>query len=82
MSDKGRWEKIYARKTEQQVSWYRPHLELSLDLIQMAGLKKDAHIIDVGGGASTLVEDHLKHGYTNVTVLDLSPAALDVTKRG
>jgi 2-polyprenyl-3-methyl-5-hydroxy-6-metoxy-1,4-benzoquinol methylase len=80
MSDKGHWEKVYEQKTEKQVSWYRPHLELSLDLIQMTGLKKDAYIIDVGGGASTLVDDLLERGYTNVTVLDLSKTALDRAK--
>jgi len=80
MSDKAHWERIYAQKTEKQVSWYRPHLEVSLDLIQMTGLKKDDRIIDVGGGASTLVDDLLEGGYTNVTVLDLSKAALDVAK--
>jgi methylase of polypeptide subunit release factors len=80
MPDKGHWERIYAQKADKQVSWYRPHLELSLDLIQMTGLKKDACIIDVGGGASTLVDDLLERGYTNVTVLDISKAALDLAK--
>jgi hypothetical protein len=44
------------------VSWYRPHLDVSFDLIQQTGLKKDAAVIDIGGGASTLVDDLLEDG--------------------
>jgi len=57
MSDKTHWEGIYAHKPANEVSWYRPHLDVSLDLIREIGLKRDARIIDVGGGASTLVDD-------------------------
>ena len=48
------------RKAPEQVSWYRPHLERSLEFIEGAGLEPDAAIIDVGGGASTLVDDLLR----------------------
>ncbi len=62
------------------MSWYSPHLELSLKFIENAGLTSDAAIIDVGGGASTLVDDLLVRGYSNLTVLDISAAAIDCAK--
>jgi len=80
MTSKDHWESIYERKAPDQVSWYRPHLERSLDFIHGAGLASDAAIIDVGGGASTLVDDLLARGYTNVTVLDISASAIDAAK--
>jgi ubiquinone/menaquinone biosynthesis C-methylase UbiE len=81
MTDKQQhWESIYSTKPENSVSWFREHLEPSLELIESAGLTPDAHIIDVGGGASTLVDDLLERGFTNLTVLDISSAALDKTK--
>jgi len=80
MTSRDHWESIYERKAPEQVSWYRPHLERSLDFIQGAGLASDAAIIDVGGGASTLVDDLLARGYTNVTVLDISASAIDAAK--
>jgi 2-polyprenyl-3-methyl-5-hydroxy-6-metoxy-1,4-benzoquinol methylase len=75
------WEKIYAEKAPDAVSWYRPHLETSLELIERAAPARSAAIIDVGGGESTLVDDLIARGYQNVTVLDVSQAAIDVTKR-
>ena len=80
MSARSHWESIYERRSPDQVSWYRPHLERSLDFIQGAGLAPDAAIIDVGGGPSTLVDDLLARGYTNVTVLDISASAIDTAK--
>lgn len=66
------WEQIYGTKYADAVSWYTPHLTRSLELIAEAALPLDAHIIDVGGGASTLTADLLERGYQNLTVLDLS----------
>jgi 2-polyprenyl-3-methyl-5-hydroxy-6-metoxy-1,4-benzoquinol methylase len=80
MSDKPHWEEIYAQRSATNVSWYRPHLDVSLDLIRETGVKTDARIIDVGGGASTLVDDLIDIGYTNVTVLDISQSALEVAR--
>ena len=80
MNKQRHWENIYATKDATGVSWFRQHLEPSLELIESANLKRDAAIIDVGGGASTLVDDLLAVGYTNVTVLDISAAALDATR--
>ncbi|HMF41478.1 MAG TPA: class I SAM-dependent methyltransferase [Polyangia bacterium] len=74
------WESVYQARQPDQVSWYRPHLETSLRFIDAAGLGPEAAIIDVGGGASTLVDDLLSRGYVNVTVLDVSPTAIAAAK--
>lgn len=75
------WENVYLTKEPTELSWYQPSLEKSLQLIEAANLKIDAQIIDVGGGASTLVDDLLKRGFHNLTVLDISNQALDLTRR-
>jgi 2-polyprenyl-3-methyl-5-hydroxy-6-metoxy-1,4-benzoquinol methylase len=77
---KTHWEKVYATKAPEAVSWYRPHLETSLALIERAAAGYSASIIDVGGGESTLVDDLLARGHENITVLDVSQTAIDVTK--
>lgn len=76
MQSKSHWEQVYTTKTEDEVSWFQEHAELSLKLIQDSGAPKNASIIDVGGGASTLVDDLLDASYQNLTILDLSGAAL------
>jgi 2-polyprenyl-3-methyl-5-hydroxy-6-metoxy-1,4-benzoquinol methylase len=81
MDLKTHWETVYGTKDPDAVSWYRPHLETSLALIERAAGRHSAPIIDVGGGESTLVDDLLADGYENVTVLDISQIALDVTKK-
>lgn len=81
MDAKTHWEKVYATKAPEAVSWYRPHLETSLALIERAAAGYSASIIDVGGGESTLVDDLLARGYENITVLDVSQTAIDVTKK-
>jgi 2-polyprenyl-3-methyl-5-hydroxy-6-metoxy-1,4-benzoquinol methylase len=78
---KTHWEKVYATKTPEMVSWYRPHLETSLALIERAAGRRSASIIDVGGGESTLVDDLIARGYENITVLDISQTAIDVTMK-
>jgi 2-polyprenyl-3-methyl-5-hydroxy-6-metoxy-1,4-benzoquinol methylase len=80
MDTKTHWEKVYLTKAPEAVSWYRPHLETSLALIERAATGFSASIIDVGGGESTLVDDLLARGYENITVLDVSQTAIDVTK--
>lgn len=80
MGTQEHWEAIYGKKGSQDVSWYRPHLDRSLLFIDQAALPPDAAIIDVGGGASTLVDDLLARGYRNVTVLDLSEGAIAQAK--
>lgn len=80
MERKTHWEQIYTTKDSAQVSWYRPHLDVSLQMIQRTGVDHGARIIDIGGGASTLVDDLLAAGYQDVTVLDISQASLDVAR--
>ncbi|CAN5924723.1 class I SAM-dependent methyltransferase [soil metagenome] len=70
------WNDVYAQKREDEVSWFQPEAALSLDLIARCALPRDARIIDVGGGASRLVDGLLDRGFEDVTVLDLSSAAL------
>jgi 2-polyprenyl-3-methyl-5-hydroxy-6-metoxy-1,4-benzoquinol methylase len=74
------WEKVYATKRPEQVSWYRPHLEISLDLIKSAAPQLEAQVIDVGAGESTLIGDLVALGYVNLCALDISLAALSVAK--
>jgi len=81
MQSKSHWENIYATKDVTQVSWFQQHPELSLQFIEQTGVGKAGQIVDVGGGASTLVDDLLAHGYENVTVLDISGAALQVAQQ-
>ncbi len=80
MDNKQHWEKVYANKPVDSVSWFQPHAVQSMKIIQRLSLDKSAHIIDVGGGASTLVDDLLAQGYSDVSVLDLSAYALQVAK--
>lgn len=80
MDAKSHWENVYSRKKPDEVSWYKSHLDLSLDILAHAGLKPSSHIIDVGAGASTLVDDLIKRGVKAVTVFDVSGEALAVSK--
>jgi SAM-dependent methyltransferase len=75
------WENIYGKKAADAVSWYRPHLETSLELIECAAPEYSASIIDIGGGESTLVDDLLARGYRNISVLDISHTAVDANKK-
>jgi hypothetical protein len=81
MNAQTHWEKIYTEKAPEAVSWYRPHLETSLALIERAAAGFSPSVIDVGGGESTLVDDLLARGYENITVLDISQAAIDVNRK-
>jgi len=74
------WDHIYRTKTAEAMSWYAPHLDVSLAMIDRLALAPGAAILDAGGGASTLVDDLLARGFTNLTVLDLSQAALETSR--
>ncbi|HEX3115880.1 MAG TPA: class I SAM-dependent methyltransferase [Bradyrhizobium sp.] len=79
MNDTGRrnhWEGVYAAKREDQVSWFQETPAISLELIARAGAVQSYAIIDIGGGASRLADCLVERGYQDVTVLDLSAAAL------
>ena len=80
MTDTQHWESVYGSKAPDTVSWYRPHLERSTAWIDACRLASDARIVDVGGGASTLVDDLLARGFVDVTVVDLSAAALAIAQ--
>ena len=80
MQPKNHWEHVYATKKTESVSWFQEHAEQSMRLIRGTGVPYSAGIIDVGGGASTLVDDLLSSGYCAVSVLDLAAAALSVAK--
>jgi SAM-dependent methyltransferase len=74
---KQHWESVYGEKPAQQTSWYQKVPSLSLSMIANTGLDHNAALIDVGGGASLLVDHLLEQGYRDLTVLDISRAALD-----
>jgi len=73
---KAHWEQVYSTKPVTEVSWYQPDAALSLALITRHVTALDAHIIDVGSGATALTAQLVAHGYTNLSVLDISGAAL------
>jgi SAM-dependent methyltransferase len=76
MDHKAHWENIYQTKSPLEVSWYQREPAVSLGLIDRASVDRDAPIIDVGGGASVLVDRLLSRGYLHVSVLDVSARAL------
>ncbi len=80
MDARSHWEQVHATKDPEKVSWFRPHLERSLELIERAAPDRLASILDVGAGQSTLVDDLLGRGYRNITVLEISQTALDALK--
>jgi ubiquinone/menaquinone biosynthesis C-methylase UbiE len=81
MQTKTHWEGIYATKPVTEASWFQEHSDVSLDLIVRTGIGKGGAIIDVGGGASRLVDDLLAKGYQDLTVLDISASALSLARR-
>lgn len=80
MQSKEHWEHVYTTKPEHSVSWFQEHARQSVQLIGSTGVTTAARIIDVGGGASTLIDDLLAEGYQHITVLDLSEAALAASR--
>ena len=80
MTGKAHWEKVYKSRAMDEVSWYQPHLDVSLGLIEAAVPDRGGAIIDVGGGEATLVDDLVARGYRDVSVLDISPAAIEAAR--
>ena len=76
MDTKAHWEHVYRTRNIEEVSWHQRTPRISLDLIRRVAPAFDARIIDVGGGASSLVDHLLRDGYSRITVLDVSEAAL------
>lgn len=74
------WEKVWSRDQPQQVGWYKESPEVSLRLVKETGIDFGTRILDVGGGASTLVDGLLDRGFENISVLDLSDSAFGHTR--
>ena len=81
MNSKEHWKNVYQNKSAEEVSWYQRVPTVSLAIIHDVGLQKNQGIIDVGGGASTLVDCLLQAGFEDISVLDLSPQALEIAKQ-
>ena len=79
-SRQAHWENVYTRKGENEVSWFQENPAPSLELIAQVGAAPTSAIIDIGGGASRLVDCLTDRGFADITVLDLSAAALDSAK--
>ena len=77
---KNYWDNIYSDNKSTEVSWYQQYPEISLNLISATEIEKSASIIDIGGGASTLVDFLLAAGYQNLSVLDISASAIEQAK--
>ncbi|MDI1462154.1 class I SAM-dependent methyltransferase [Catellatospora sp. KI3] len=75
------WQAVYDRTDTRSVSWYQDEPAMSLRLLSAAGVRPGSSVIDVGGGASTLVDALLDRGVTDVTVLDVAETALDAARR-
>jgi hypothetical protein len=75
------WDEVYGSRGETGVSWFQPAPALSLELIEVLGIPRDAAVIDVGGGASSLVDRLVDQGFGDISVLDVSHAALEATRQ-
>ncbi len=80
MKEQEHWENVYQTKSADSVSWFQAHATRSLEIIRSTGVTTGSGIIDVGGGASTLVDDLLNDGFKNISVLDLSASALQIAR--
>ncbi len=77
---KKHWEDVYTKKTPTEVSWYQMDPTISLELIKSTGIDRGSKILDVGSGASVLVDKLLDQGFQNLTVLDISSKSLNYAK--
>lgn len=81
MSKREHWDAVYSRKAPNSLSWFQEHVTSSLNLIESLNLDKHKPIIDIGAGVSTLVDDLILNGYSDLTVLDISVTALEIAKK-
>lgn len=81
MNRKAHWENVFKTKPLEEASWYEVVPETSLSFFKESNISKSAKIIDIGGGDSYLVDNLLKLGYKDITVLDISEAALGRAKQ-
>ncbi|MBI3567821.1 MAG: class I SAM-dependent methyltransferase [Gemmatimonadetes bacterium] len=80
MDLKSHWETVYHTKGPDQMSWFQPEARLSRELIERVAPSREARIVDVGAGASTLVDGLLAAGHRHISVLDLSSASLEMAR--
>ena len=80
IADRQHWDGIY-RADPTKVSWYQPSAAVSLALLDALGVRPDTSVVDVGGGASPLVDELLGRGFRDLSVLDVSATALDTARR-
>src|SRR5215831_3473754 len=80
INTKEHWDKIYATKKENEVSWFQPYPKTSIEFLGQFKLPLTANIIDIGGGNSHFVDVLLEKGYQNIWMLDISNNAIDVAK--
>lgn len=81
ITTKEHWEKVFATKAENEVSWFQPYPKTSVEFFELFNLPLDANIIDIGGGDSHLVDVFIEKGYRNIYVLDISENALNRAKQ-
>jgi len=81
MNQKDHWQQVYSTRQTTNLGWYKSHLATSLSWIKALNLAPEDPLIDVGGGASTLVDDLLEMGYRSITVLDISDNATSVARQ-
>ncbi len=81
MENKDHWEKVFATKTENEVSWFQAYPKTSVEFLELFNLPLEANIIDVGGGDSHFVDALLEKGYKNIYVLDISANAIERAKK-
>ena len=78
---KSHWDKTYSRNAVDTLGWYEEHPQPSLDLIQKCNLKPDARILNIGAGASILIDKLIDLNYQNILVNDICSVALDKLKQ-
>jgi SAM-dependent methyltransferase len=81
MDRKKHWEKVYTEKSAEETSWYQAVPAASLQMIRHASDGGAPSLIDVGGGASLLVDFLLEQGFSDLTVLDISSRALEQARK-
>ena len=81
METKEHWEKVFESKAENEVSWFQPYPETSIEFLELFNLPFDANIIDIGGGDSRFIDALLDKGYKNIWLLDISANAIERVKK-
>ena len=81
MNQKDHWQQVYSTRQTESLGWYKPHLATSISWIKALNLDVEDPVIDIGGGASTLVDDLLELGHRSITVLDISDNATSTARR-